>query len=1247
MTLSLLLYIFAGIFRNPDWAVGEMLNLAYWFHPWGYSMKLSCCFGRNGLLSLLALSALSLFSTSAFAAGPPQPPKCSANNVPQSWTVNGKTCSGTKSYNNQLNGASVAYSDPSGSYPDNFGSANFTLSCTTDGTAGNLTVQSGASCDSLPPPAPDCSKPNVAKINGALTNNVNEGSAQSASANIANGGSYPLPANGGKYIWSYVSGPALAAGDAPPANSATSWSFTVPQVLAHYGQQLSLKLTVSNTNCPLNAADSKVIAYNITSTNNLAPVAFATASPNPAEGGDSVMLNALSLPPLSTSYDPDGDPIKFSWTQIANGAPTVTLPQPNTAGPSFIAPGVLTDTTFRFGLAVTEDYSPSLLPQGATPVSANTWVDVVVHAPAPVNHAPVAGVSCPSSVDEGQPFTLTSTSTDADGIGTLTYDWTQEVAAPFVTWPDDRTSSQVFFAAAPILGYQEISPVKFVLTVSDGEASDSANCTVQINDKTGPVISVPIDITVQATSSAGEVVEYSPASASDAVDGLVPLTCVPLSGSTFHVGPATTVNCTAHDSAAPANSSSATFHVSVIDTVGPVIEDHDPVTEEATSPDGAIVSYDSPATSDAFDGPGVASCSPASDIQFALGETTVVCTATDSNDQAATQTSFTVNVVDTTHPIVTAPANKTFEATGVLTPLTTADYGSATSSDAVGVVFESNDAPASFPLGKTTITWYARDAAGNSTEAKTVISVVDTTPPVIDAHADLADVEAIGPSGAPVNYTSPATSDLVDGDGIADCTPASGSTFPLGSSAITCTASDAAGNPALSTSFNVEVVDTTPPVIDPQADLADVEAIGPSGAPVNYTSPATSDLVDGDGIADCTPASGSTFPLGSSAITCTASDAAGNPALSTSFNVEVVDTTPPVISGTPASFSKEGNTLGGAFVSYTLPTASDIVAGTVTVNCTPASGSKFDLGPTTVDCSATDGTNPASSSFIVTVIDTTPPVLTHTNDITVEATSGSGAYVGYTKPTASDIVDGALTVTCLPSSGSLFAIQPSAVGVTNVTCTAKDKSNNLGTSSFKVTVEDKTAPAIAAHADVNVNATSAAGAVVSYTLPTASDIVDGAVTVTCLAASGGTFALGTTVVNCSSTDAHGNTGHSSFNVNVTYVWSGFLQPVDNLPIVNAVKAGSAIPVKFTLGGNMGLAIFAAGYPKSGAYACGSAAEDAIEETVTAGNSALSYDAGTGKYIYVWKTDKAWIGTCRQLQIKFADGTTRLANFSFK
>ena len=57
-------------------------------------------------------------------------------------------------------------------------------------------------------------------------------------------------------------------------------------------------------------------------------------------------------------------------------------------------------------------------------------------------------------------------------------------------------------------------------------------------------------------------------------------------------------------------------------------------------------------------------------------------------------------------------------------------------------------------------------------------------------------------------------------------------------------------------------------------------------------------------------------------------------------------------------------------------------------------------------------------------------------------------------------------------------------------------------------------------------------------------------------------------------------------------------------------------------------------------------QDAVEETVTAGGSSLQYDATSGQYIYVWKSDKAWAGSCRQLQLAFADGSTQAANFSF-
>ncbi len=105
--------------------------------------------------------------------------------------------------------------------------------------------------------------------------------------------------------------------------------------------------------------------------------------------------------------------------------------------------------------------------------------------------------------------------------------------------------------------------------------------------------------------------------------------------------------------------------------------------------------------------------------------------------------------------------------------------------------------------------------------------------------------------------------------------------------------------------------------------------------------------------------------------------------------------------------------------------------------------------------------------------------------------------------------------------------------------------------------------------------------------------------------------------------------------------------MDNPPTVNTVKAGSAIPVKFSLTGNQGLNIFQTGYPASAPYTCSSAAPaDAIEQTVTAGASSLSYDPATGQYTYVWKTDKAWAGTRRGRVVKLADGATHTADFEF-
>ena len=117
-----------------------------------------------------------------------------------------------------------------------------------------------------------------------------------------------------------------------------------------------------------------------------------------------------------------------------------------------------------------------------------------------------------------------------------------------------------------------------------------------------------------------------------------------------------------------------------------------------------------------------------------------------------------------------------------------------------------------------------------------------------------------------------------------------------------------------------------------------------------------------------------------------------------------------------------------------------------------------------------------------------------------------------------------------------------------------------------------------------------------------------------------------------------------------YDFSGFFSPVDNPEVAtNKAKAGSAIPVKFSLGGDFGPNMFADGYPKFQQSACDSSdPSDAIEQTLSDASSHLNYDATTDQYTYVWKTNKDWAKnkTCGTLIVKLADDTEHLANFEF-
>jgi lysophospholipase L1-like esterase len=114
-----------------------------------------------------------------------------------------------------------------------------------------------------------------------------------------------------------------------------------------------------------------------------------------------------------------------------------------------------------------------------------------------------------------------------------------------------------------------------------------------------------------------------------------------------------------------------------------------------------------------------------------------------------------------------------------------------------------------------------------------------------------------------------------------------------------------------------------------------------------------------------------------------------------------------------------------------------------------------------------------------------------------------------------------------------------------------------------------------------------------------------------------------------------------------YPFDGFKAPVDNPPVANTLAAGQSVPVKFRLGGDQGLDILASGSPTSVRVDCDTSAPKDPIETTTTSQSGLQYDATSGQYTYVWKTAKAWAGTCRRLTLDLKDGSEHTALFQFK
>jgi hypothetical protein len=176
----------------------------------------------------------------------------------------------------------------------------------------------------------------------------------------------------------------------------------------------------------------------------------------------------------------------------------------------------------------------------------------------------------------------------------------------------------------------------------------------------------------------------------------------------------------------------------------------------------------------------------------------------------------------------------------------------------------------------------AYDASGNQMSAGASITVgTIPPPPTLTVPAPITK-EATSARGAVVKFSATAW----DSNGAplaVTCKPASGSTFPLGTTKVSCSAVDSYGSRTTKT-FTIEVVDTTPPVVTVPSALA-ADATGPKGAWISYTA-AAADTVSGTLVPSCKPASGDTYPIGDTTVSCAATDAAGNTG-SASFVVHV------------------------------------------------------------------------------------------------------------------------------------------------------------------------------------------------------------------------------------------------------------------------------------------------------------------------------------------------------------------------
>ncbi|WP_305808303.1 putative Ig domain-containing protein [Staphylococcus epidermidis] len=656
-----------------------------------------------------------------------------------------------------------------------------------------------------------------------------------------------------------------------------------------------------------------------------------------------------------------------------------------------------------------------------------------------------------------------------------------------------------------------------------------------------------------------------------------------ISGTPSEVGSYTVTVTTMDESG---NATETTFTIDVEDTTKPTVESVADQTQEVNTEITPITieSEDNSdqAVTNKVDGlpDGVTfdeATNTISGTPSEVGSYTVTVTTTDESGNA-TETTFTIDVEDTTKPTVKSVSDQTQEVNTEITPIKieATDNSGQTVTNKVdglpdGITFdEATNTISGTPseVGSYDITVTTTDESGNATETTFTINVEDTTKPTVEDIAD--QTQEVNTEIEPIKIEATdnggqAVTNKVDGlpDGVTfdeATNTISGTPSEVGSYDIIVTTTDENGN-SETTTFTIDVEDTTKPTVE---DIADqTQEINTKIEPIKIeardnSGQAVTNKVDGlpDGVTfdeATNTISGTPSEVGSYTVTVTTTDESGN-ATETTFTIDVEDTTKPTVEDI-ANQTQEVNTeiepikieatdnSGQAVTNKVdgLPDGVTFDEATNTISGTPSEVGSYDITVTTTDKNG----NSETTTFTIDVEDTTKPTVesvadqtqevnTEITPITIESEDNSGQ-------TVTNKVDGLPDGVTFDEATNTISGTPSKVGSYDITVTTTDENGNSETTTFTIDVEDTTKPTVESVADqtqevnteinpIKIEATDNSGQAVTNKvegLPAGITFDEATNTI-----SGTPSEVGSYTVTVTTTDENGNATETTFTIDV-------------------------------------------------------------------------------------------------------------------